>query len=148
MEMVLSIIAIFVSILAFGFSIISAINQRKLIALTASNTKLVDVESRLGDMPSLFKFHGYDDIEKELKHYEISSQEFSYLLASFTLGGTYYRGAPNPGFLLEKDSYRYKMCSSPATRKAWPLLREFLANSKYRDELDKIFDNLDNNEAK
>lgn len=40
-------------------------------------------------------------------------------------------------------SYRHEMCRSPATRRAWPLLRRMITSSPYRDRLDQIFDQLD-----
>ena len=62
-----------------------------------------------------------------------------HLLNNFTLGGTYYRTSPQPELAFMPGSYRDEMCRSPATRRAWPLLKRMIMPSPYRNHLDELF---------
>lgn len=142
--------AIDMSLLAFILSIISIIWSIKSYrfkiyadSLASSVIHLVEIEKRIGDYPQLLRFHGISNPDEELKKYGLTAQEFAYLINSFSLAGIYYRISPRPNEIIKKGSYRDAMFMSPATIKAWPLIRIMLTDSAFRDMLDRIFD--DNN---
>lgn len=144
MELNLSGVAVMVSITSLIWTAISARSQRQNTAVVTNHTNIIRVEAQIAKVPSLLRFHGIMDPEMELKQHGISAEEFVYLLNSFTVAGTFYRTAPRAKTkLLAKGSYRYNMCRSPATRRAWPLLRSFINKGPYRDHLDEIFSKLD-----
>ena len=77
-----------------------------------------------------------DDVDYR-DRFDISPEEFSYLLTSFTAGGIYYRiKNARPDVPYQKGTYRYNMLKASKTRKAWPILQKFIEPSPYRDKLE------------
>jgi hypothetical protein len=92
--------------------------------------EIVEVESRLGSLPEALRFHGL--AKEDLDQAGLTPQEFAYLLNSFTLGGTWDRILhPNLRTPFGVDSYRYRMCKSKQTRRAWPLVKKLLNPSDF-----------------
>lgn len=91
-------------------------------ALLAHQSDIVETEARLGSLPKALRFHGLS--LTDLQEVGLEPEEFAYLLNSFTLGGVWQRviGKGNTG-PYQGGSYRYVMCKSRDTRKAWPLVR-------------------------
>jgi len=143
MELVVSIAAIILSLISFGWQIIVYIDKLRNNAIIASVPKMIDIEKRIGDEPNLLKFHGFEDPISELNKHGLTPQEFSYLVTSFTAGGVYYRTSSHPEELLKENSYRRNMCKSEPMRRAWPLVRRLLTDSNYSRALDEIFEQLD-----
>lgn len=113
-------------------------------AIQQASVLIFDAESRIGLDPQLLRFHNISDIDQKLHALGLSSQDFAYLLNSFSAGGVYYRclhGVDKDSVLCKK-SYRYRMMQSEPTRKAWPLLREMLTDSDYKSKLDEIYEEI------
>ena len=106
-----------------------------------NHNALVSVEARLADVPSALRFHGIDP--SDLSKHGLTDGEFAYSVNSFSVGGTYYRTAPKPEWMLRPGTYYHEMCRAEATRRAWPLLRRMLQPSPYRERLDSVFKELD-----
>ena len=130
--------------LAFGISIIALLytcwhNDRlRRDTLRATNlSAMLDIENRILQNPELLKFHGIeiDDLRKA----GITLEEFTYLLASFTAGGIYHkgmsRGSDKPFDPVKSGAYRYWMCHSEKTRKAWPFLEKMMSESAYKSRI-------------
>ena len=143
MELILSGFAILISITSVVWSARSSRTQRQAAAVATNHTSIINIESMIAKVPQVLRFHGVEDPEQELKQHGMTSEEFAYLLGSFTLGGTYYRTAPEARAGIRESSYRHNMCRAPATRRAWPLLRRLITKSPYRDRLDEVFAQLD-----
>lgn len=139
MAEVLSVIAILVSLATFFWTVASNAESRRAAAVSANTDLIIEIEGRVGRLPDLLRFHGINDPREELKKHGLTPEEFAYLVNSFTVGGTFYRNSPRPESILASGSYRSAMCLSPATQKAWPLVRVLIAPTAYRDALDNIF---------
>lgn len=104
--------------------------------LLAHLSDIVQVESRLSNIPSALRFHGLST--KDLKEVDVTAEEFGYLLNSFTIGGVWHRildkGVASP---FTPGSYRHTMCLSPDTRKAWPVIKRMLNPGEYIDRVDR-----------
>ncbi|MDH6356352.1 hypothetical protein [Parabacteroides sp. PF5-9] len=142
MTLSLSIIACVLSIASLSWNIILYIKQSHSAAISTNTKLIVGIEGRLGQIPELLRFHGIDNPEEILKQHGITSEEFAYLVNSFTVAGTFYRTTPTPNDILKEGSYRWVMCKSPSTQKAWPLVRIMLADSPYRKALDELIEKL------
>ena len=113
MELFLSVMAVAVSIASLIWTAITAESQRKNAAVVTNHTNIINVEAQIAKVPSLLRFHGITDPEMALEQHGLSSEEFVYLLNSFTVAGTFYRTSPKrKTMLLAKVYYRYNMCSS------------------------------------
>jgi hypothetical protein len=98
-------------------------------------SEIVEVEARLGEFPEALRFHGMS--KEELDQAGLTPQEFAYLLNSFTLGGTWDRILhPSLRTPFGVDTYRYRMCKSKETRKAWPLVKKLMNPSDFVDRVD------------
>ena len=143
MELFLSCFAVLISVTSLAWTVVSSRSQRESNAILSNNLNIISIESQIAKIPQLLRFHGIENPEEELKRYDVSAEELTYLLNSFTIAGAYYRTSPKATRSLQKGSYRYNMCLSPATRRAWPLVRYMLNNDHYRERLDSIFRELD-----
>jgi hypothetical protein len=75
---------------------------------------------------------------EELQEVDLTPKEFAYLLNSFTLGSV--RQAilyPDDRAPFPVDNYRYRMCQSEATRKAWPLVKKLMSPSSFVERVDR-----------
>lgn len=104
--------------------------------LLAHLSDIVQVESRLANLPDALRFHGLSI--NELEEIDVTAEEFAYLLNSFTIGGVWHRildkGVTSP---FAPGSYRHTMCLSPHTRKAWPLIRKMMNPSEFVNRVDR-----------
>ena len=103
--------------------------------LSLCRINIISVERSLRDTPSAFRFHGIT--EEDIASHGLTSDELSYLVASFTAGGIYHRAhnqdsrEPFP-----IGSYRRQMLECPETRKAWPLIKKMLNETPYTHRLE------------
>lgn len=88
---------------------------------------LVDLWSRIGNKPSLLRFH--EVTEEDLKKAGIDEEELAYLVASFEAAGYYYEYISKETGPFLQSSLRYNLCASQAIQKAWPLLKRFFGGS-------------------
>jgi len=145
-QVTISNLALVISASALGWTILSAKRQRQEGRALANLAHSIAVERQLAEVPEALRFHGIDP--SDLAAVGITPEEFAYLINSFTVGRIYYSGVyPNRRKPFRPGTYRYKMCQSPDTRKAWPLLREMLAASNYRDAVDATIELLNIREA-
>jgi hypothetical protein len=142
MSLILSVIALIISVITAAWSIFSFFHQRHMEAVSSNTDLIVEIESRIGDVAEFLRFHGIENPKEELEKHALTPKEFAYLVNSFTVAGTFYRTTPFPQDILKKGSYRRTMCDAPATQRAWPLIRGFLADTPYRTALDEIFSDL------
>lgn len=138
----ISLAAIIISFGSIGWSIY--IGRRQINAAElASLSHVVDIERTLGEVPTALKFHGIT-IE-EMKKADIEPQELAYLLSSFTAGAIYHGTKVQRKIKTFQDgSYRYEMCKSEATRKAWPIIKRMMNPSNYRDKIDSTINLIHN----
>ena len=109
-------------------------------------SEIVVVEARLGELPEALRFHGLG--KEDLDAAGITSHEFAYLLNSFTLGGTWHRILhPKLKTPFGVDHYRYRMCKSEATRRAWPLVRMLMYRSPFVEQVDLTIKQIEAEEA-
>lgn len=95
-----------------------------------SNTSLiVDAWNRIGIKPSLLRFHGVT--EEDLKAADVDAEELAYLIASFEAASYYYEHIDKDIGPFPSNSLRFRMCSTEATQRAWPLLKRFFAGSPH-----------------
>ena len=134
METIFSITALALSIISIMISLYWSVKDRRDSSLLANHSNLIQIESLVGDFPSILRFHGID--EKELKKHGLTSEEFAYLLNNFTAGGTFHRMIGNRKSTFKKGTYRYNMCVAEPTRKAFPLIKQMLEPSRYRDKIE------------
>ena len=135
-------IAGLVSLIALVFSIFAAyksVSNEKYKQNRADyvviETSFVQLEMSLKDRPGALKFHNVniEDINK----IGISIEEFSYLLANFTLGGIDYREKLITDDKPELTNYRIKMLHSQDTRNAWHMLKKMMSDTLYTDLIEE-----------
>lgn len=132
-------------IISFGSIVWSIhIGRRQINAAElASLSHVVDIERTLGEVPTALKFHGIT-IE-EMKKADIEPKELAYLLSSFTAGAIYHGTKVQRKIkTFQVGSYRYEMCKSEATRKAWPIIKRMMNPSNYRDKIDSTINLIHN----
>ncbi|MGA9769376.1 MAG: hypothetical protein WBV94_10065 [Blastocatellia bacterium] len=135
-ELIISIIALALSVLSIILTVVFTLRQIRTTSILESNAAIIDVEKALSKVPSALKFHGIK--EDDLTQANITTEEFAYLLTSFTAGAIYYRTLLNANDdPFEEGSYRYIMCSQSSTRKAWPIIRKMMSNHVFRKKMDK-----------
>lgn len=140
-------ISLFFSVLSFLVAVVSFVLSFKkyrrdgfIQAVFANENHMMEIESRISVHPSFLRFHGIDNPDAYLKSVGIDSHEFAYLVNSFTAGSLFFNTAEEKTRekILRKGSYRWMMCKSPATKKAWPAIKILLAPGEYRDRLEAI----------
>lgn len=128
-------LALIVALLALWQASLANRAQQASSAWLTHLSEIVEVEARLGELPEALRFHGMS--KEELDRAGLTPQEFAYLLNSFTLGATWDRILhPNLRTPFGVDSYRYRMCKSKETRKAWPLVKKLMNPSVFVDRID------------
>ncbi len=124
-ELIFSAFALFLSVTALVWTIISNLEKNKNFAIASCFSLMAQAESMLKDVPSALKFHTIST--EDLESIGLSPQEFTYLLVNFTSAGVFYRiNHPNDISPFPKGSYRHTMLEAPETRKAWPLLKKVI----------------------
>ena len=127
--------ALIVALLALWQASLANKAQQASSAWLTQLSEIVEVEARLGELPEALRFHGMS--KEELDQAGLTPQEFAYLLNSFTLGGIRDRQLyPILRAPFGVDSYRYRMCKSKETRKAWPLVRKLMNPSDFVERVD------------
>ncbi len=107
---------------------------------------IVELEARLGDLPSALRFHGVSP--SDLEEAGITPQEFAYLVNSFTLGSVWHRIiAPGIKTTYGIDHYRYRMCQAESVRKAWPLVKKLMNPSDFVERIDKTIADIERKEV-
>lgn len=136
----LSITAIIVSVI----SLVLTFHVNRLTSLSS----IINVELSLSKIKSAFRFHGITD--KKLEAAGITAEELAYLVSSFTAGGIYHRISGIPYIWLstpfKEGTYRYEMCKSSDTRKAWPLIKKMMNPSRFRDRIDNTIKKFEDKE--
>lgn len=131
----LDLIALIVALVALWQAYRANKAQQDSSARLTQLSAIVEVEARLGDLPEALRFHGMS--KEELDQAGITPHELAYLLNNFTLGGTSDRIlGRNLRIPFGVDSYRYRMCKSKETRKAWPLVKKLMNPSDFVDRID------------
>jgi hypothetical protein len=138
-EIIISIVALVTSLISLVFTV--SISRRQIHAdvLSTNQAALIGVEGRIAEIPSALRFHGIDP--KELDGAGITPAEFAYLVNSFTCNALIYRTkGPFSTKPFAPGSYRYEMCRSPATRRAWPILRRMFHRDDYLAKVQNTID--------
>lgn len=132
---VFSGLALIVALLALWQASLANKAQQASSAWLTQLSEIVEVEARLGELPEALRFHGMS--KEELDQAGLTPKEFAYLLNNLTLGGIRDRiHHPNLRTPFGAGSYRYRMCKSKETRKAWPLVRRLMNPSAFVDRVD------------
>ena len=146
---VISGLALIVALLAFWQASLVNRTQQASSAWLAQLSAIIEVEGRLGDLPEALRFHGIG--RDELDQAGLTPQEFAYLLNSFTLGDIQDRVLhPNLRipFGVKTETYRYRMCKSKETRKAWPMIKKLMNPSAFVDRIDLTIRSQEEEEAR
>jgi hypothetical protein len=109
--------------------------QQEQLALNLS--PIVTVELKLAELPSAIRFHGIT--EQELAAHDIAANELAYVVASFTAGRIYHEARKRhitAPFDQHSERYRYQMCISAKTRKAWPLVKRMMNQSSFVERIE------------
>lgn len=99
-------------------------SQSEDASVLANIASLVEVWRSIGAKPSLLRFHGVT--EDELKNCGVDAEELAYLIASFETASHYYKYIDTRVGPFPRESIRFRMCASEHTRRAWPVVKEFL----------------------
>ena len=140
LPLILSIVSIIIACISFLLNFFDFKRESFNQAYFSNENHIIEIESRIGAKPDLLRFHGVENPQEFLKSHGIDSDEFAYLVNSFTAGSIFYNTA-NPAEkekLLQPGSYRWKMCKSPATKKAWPAVKLLLAKGEFRDKIESL----------
>lgn len=134
-EVIIAIVALLVSIGSFVHSWMSSRRKNRVEPMLAYLVQLAQIEAEIGVTPSALEFHGISI--DELDQAGITPKEFAYLVASFTAGGAWFEafsdGKTSP---YKVGNYRWQICSSQKTQKAWPLLKRMMDDSPYRAKVE------------
>ena len=138
-------LAFLVALLALWQSSRTNKAQQATSAWLTQLSAIVEVESRLGELPEALRFHGIK--KEELDQAGLTAEELSYLLNSFTLGGIRDKVLyPKLRTAFEIDSYRYRMCTSKETRRAWPLVKKLMNPSNFVARVDLTIERIEDTE--
>jgi hypothetical protein len=137
-----------ISFLSLVFSAVALWQTRRSVrasTLIGHLSEIVQVESRLGELPSALRFHGLT--KENLNKAGIDGPEFAYLLNSFTLASVRQDILrPKIRSVFPRESYRYQMCLSKDTRKAWPLIKKLMNPSPFVDRIDRTIKSIEKEE--
>lgn len=143
---VLAVLTLSLSAISFVFSILSWRRGKNVSIYATSTQTLAQLERSLAEVPTALRFHGIT--LEQLEEVGITPEEFAYLAANFSAGHIFHTGVdPNDKGFLVRDGYRYTMLKSPATRKAWPVLKRMIAPGKYRDKIEATIKAIEAEEA-
>jgi len=119
--------------------------QQEQLALNLS--PIINVELKISDIPTVLRFHGIT--KEQLAEAGVTEQELAYLAASFSAGRIYHearKGHITTPFDETSESYRYRMCASPDTRKAWKLIRLMMNESSFVDRIQATINEIEEKE--
>jgi hypothetical protein len=138
-------LALFVAIFALWHSVRASRRQESSSTYLAHLAEIVQVESRLGELPDALRFHGLR--KEELERVGVTPQEFAYLVNSFTLGKAWHKVlTPEATTPYGVDSYRFHMCESKEMRQVWPLVKRLLNPGPYVDRIDATIAQIEEKE--
>jgi len=139
-----SLLAVVLSIGNIVFLLWNHRQTRHQEALATNLAALASVDLAIKDNPSVLRFHGVT--EDDLSAAGITGEELAYLVATFHTGSIYYsivgKDTSTRAFT-EADTYRYYLCTTESTRRAWPLLKRFLMDSPYKRRLEVTIAKID-----
>lgn len=138
-KIVLCACSILCALLSILTTVLVSMKNIRNTALLSANIKLCDTESTIAKNKNLLRFHIEDDPQVWLSRYDLTPEEFSYLLASFSLSSALYTTSPCGHRLVEKNSYRDMMFKTSSMQKAWPAIRMFLANKDFVKDMDILY---------
>lgn len=98
------------------------------------------------EIVTLLKCHGIDP--DDLSRAGVHPDELIYLLINFTVSRVHHHSrlsAPEGPF--RKDSYRYNLCKSPVTRKAFPFLRQVFGDVEISDRIEATLREIQQTDA-
>lgn len=139
-SIIISIISAVIAVISFLFSFIKFRRDLKNQTLTSNEQLIMSIENRIAEHPDFLKFHGFSNPQATLEDIGLTSEELAYLINSFTACALYYNTATTQDkkHILRQGSYRWKMCKTPEVKKAWPVLKQFIAAGEFRDKIEKI----------
>ena len=108
-------------------------------AILIANTKICEYEYKIAENINLLRFHINEDPEVWLKKHRLTKEEFSYLLASFSLSSSLYRTSPFGKDLVQPGSYRDRMFKTKAMQDAWPAIKPLLGNKDFIEKMDNLY---------
>ena len=116
----------------------TAREQRRFFANQANYDTMNAGLQLLHHYPDALRLHGVtDDDLRKLKQAGVNAEDAMYLMLSFDAGARYYLLAderdPAP---FEPGNYRYHMFAVPATREAWKVLRNAMADCLFKQKAD------------
>lgn len=127
---VLSYVAVFVSIGALIVAILMPRWQVKQQAWLINQQLHSQLATMYREQPSLLRFSGIDP--DELNSYGLTPGDLAYLIANIEVGDVYYsQTEPHCTEPFPVGTHRYKLCTSPAFRRAWPLLEKLYPSTNY-----------------
>ena len=130
---IVSVLALIVSAVAFW--------QTMRLNRVAYYTEMAQVEARLSDLPGALRFHGL--AKEDLLAVGLALDEFAYLLNSFTLGSTRHQVLSRSTKPFRPGTYRYNMCKSEATRRAWPLIKMMMNTTDFVKAIDRTIERIE-----
>ena len=117
MEIIISIVALVVSLSSLGWQAITWRKQHEQERLNQNIALLTEIKMKLAEMPEAFRFHGVS--EKDMEEHDITEKELAYLIANFMVGQVYYETIDNnPAKPFGENDYRAQICKTEAFRKA------------------------------
>ncbi len=138
--LIIAVFSLAIAIISFVLSLKKYQRDGFAQSYLSNENHMIEIESRIGQHPRFLRFHGIENPEELLAGLDIDSEDFAYLVNSFTAGAIYYNTASQSlkGIILAPGSYRWRMCKSPAVKKAWPAIKVLLAAGEYRDRLESL----------
>lgn len=142
----LSVLSLVISLVALWQASRAFRAQQVASTLLTHLSAIVQVESRLGELPEALRFHCV--AKEELDEAGVTPPELAYLLNSFTLGSVRQDIlAPTVRDAFSAGNYRYCMCQSKATRNAWPLVKRLMNPSPFIERIDRTIENIERDGA-
>ncbi len=143
MEIIISIVALVVSLSSLGWQAITWKKQHEQERLNQNIALLAEIKMKLAEMPEAFRFHGIS--EEDMEAHDITEKELAYLVANFMAGQVYYETIDNnPEEPFGENDYRAQICKTKAFRKAWPLVKKILDDTSYRQKVEKTVERYQN----
>jgi len=144
-----------ISFACIVFTVISQIRQSAKQAqfqqeqLALNLSPIINVELKISEIPTVLRFHGIADAQ--LAEAGVTAEELAYLAASFSAGRIYHearKGHIRIPFDEKNESYRYRMCASEHTRKAWKLIKLMMNESSFVDRIQATINEIEEKEQK
>lgn len=141
-EYYISITALIFSLVSFVVTMIFNYKSRRLQFMMASIQGYATLEIAIKDNPKLLHVFGINS--EDLDEIGISVEEFAFLLSNLTVGGIYYRnvGKKDLAKSFKNDGYYHNIFTISKNKRAWPLLKKCMGDSKYRRYIEYELNNL------